>query len=103
MPDGTRLLLAFSAAPTTASACGRGQGRSEAFTVTLVICLQVQLRLCRQKENGAEVLGRAGCSLFLPSLPTFLPGPIVIHTDEAASDVLYPNYESCWSLRESIR
>nr|XP_004658996.3 lysophosphatidic acid phosphatase type 6 [Jaculus jaculus] len=30
-------------------------------------------------------------------------GPIVIHTDDASSEVLYPNYQSCWVLRERIR
>uniref|UniRef100_G1NT12 Lysophosphatidic acid phosphatase type 6 n=1 Tax=Myotis lucifugus TaxID=59463 RepID=G1NT12_MYOLU len=30
-------------------------------------------------------------------------GPVVIHTDEARSEVLYPNYQSCWSLRERTR
>lgn len=30
-------------------------------------------------------------------------GPVVIHTDEASSEVLYPNYQSCWSLRERTR
>ncbi|KAM6217661.1 lysophosphatidic acid phosphatase type 6 [Rhynchocyon petersi] len=30
-------------------------------------------------------------------------GPIIIYTDEASSEVLYPNYQSCWSLRQRIR
>uniref|UniRef100_A0A8C8ZLJ9 acid phosphatase n=1 Tax=Prolemur simus TaxID=1328070 RepID=A0A8C8ZLJ9_PROSS len=30
-------------------------------------------------------------------------GPIIIHTDEASSEVLYPNYENCWSLRQRTR
>ncbi|XP_055212897.1 lysophosphatidic acid phosphatase type 6 isoform X1 [Gorilla gorilla gorilla] len=30
-------------------------------------------------------------------------GPIIIHTDEADSEVLYPNYQSCWSLRQRTR
>ncbi|XP_016057826.1 PREDICTED: lysophosphatidic acid phosphatase type 6 [Miniopterus natalensis] len=30
-------------------------------------------------------------------------GPAVIHTDEASSEVLYPNFQNCWSLRERIR
>ncbi|XP_021543769.1 lysophosphatidic acid phosphatase type 6 isoform X4 [Neomonachus schauinslandi] len=30
-------------------------------------------------------------------------GPIIIHADEASSEVLYPNYQNCWSLRERIR
>lgn len=30
-------------------------------------------------------------------------GPIVIHTDEASSEVLYPNFQNCCSLRERIR
>lgn len=28
---------------------------------------------------------------------------VIIHTDEAISEVLYPNYQSCWSLREKTR
>uniref|UniRef100_A0A452TZ00 acid phosphatase n=1 Tax=Ursus maritimus TaxID=29073 RepID=A0A452TZ00_URSMA len=30
-------------------------------------------------------------------------GPIIIHADEASSEVLYPNYQNCWSLRERTR
>ncbi|XP_037682126.1 lysophosphatidic acid phosphatase type 6 isoform X2 [Choloepus didactylus] len=30
-------------------------------------------------------------------------GPIIIHTDEASSEVLYPNYQNCWNLRQRIR
>ncbi|KAL0590976.1 Lysophosphatidic acid phosphatase type 6 [Plecturocebus cupreus] len=30
-------------------------------------------------------------------------GPITIHTDEAHSEVLYPNYQNCWSLRQRTR
>lgn len=30
-------------------------------------------------------------------------GSVIIHTDESVSEVLYPNYQSCWSLREKTR
>uniref|UniRef100_A0A8C0WJM1 Lysophosphatidic acid phosphatase type 6 n=1 Tax=Castor canadensis TaxID=51338 RepID=A0A8C0WJM1_CASCN len=30
-------------------------------------------------------------------------GPIIIHTDEASSEVLYPNYRNCWGLMQRIR
>ncbi|KAM4872915.1 lysophosphatidic acid phosphatase type 6 [Thomomys bottae] len=30
-------------------------------------------------------------------------GPIIIYTDEASSEVLYPNYQSCWRLTQKVR
>ncbi|XP_055459789.1 lysophosphatidic acid phosphatase type 6 [Psammomys obesus] len=30
-------------------------------------------------------------------------GSVIIQTDEASSEVLYPNYQSCWGLREKTR
>ncbi|XP_006861753.1 PREDICTED: lysophosphatidic acid phosphatase type 6 [Chrysochloris asiatica] len=30
-------------------------------------------------------------------------GPIIIYTDEASSEVLYPNFQSCWSLKQRTR
>ncbi|KAM9686136.1 lysophosphatidic acid phosphatase type 6 [Trichechus inunguis] len=30
-------------------------------------------------------------------------GPIIIHTDEASSEVLYPNSQNCWSMRQRTR
>ncbi|XP_065761686.1 lysophosphatidic acid phosphatase type 6 [Muntiacus reevesi] len=30
-------------------------------------------------------------------------GPIIIHTDEASSEVLYPNYQYCWNLQKRTR
>ncbi|XP_043312631.1 lysophosphatidic acid phosphatase type 6 [Cervus canadensis] len=30
-------------------------------------------------------------------------GPVVIHTDEASSEVLYPNYQYCWNLQKRTR
>ncbi|KAM6167494.1 lysophosphatidic acid phosphatase type 6 isoform 1-T2 [Erethizon dorsatum] len=30
-------------------------------------------------------------------------GSIIVHTDEANSEVLYPNYQNCWGLRQRTR
>lgn len=30
-------------------------------------------------------------------------GSIIIHTDESTSEVLYPNYQNCWGLRQRTR
>lgn len=41
--------------------------------------------------------------LLTTCVSSFLPESVIIHTDEAISEVLYPNYQSCWSLREKTR
>ncbi|KAM5295298.1 LOW QUALITY PROTEIN: lysophosphatidic acid phosphatase type 6 [Glossophaga mutica] len=46
---------------------------------------------------------RARSSLKLLPQEEQVRGPIVIHTDEASSAVLYPNYQNFWSLWERTR
>uniref|UniRef100_A0A8D1KC25 Acid phosphatase 6, lysophosphatidic n=1 Tax=Sus scrofa TaxID=9823 RepID=A0A8D1KC25_PIG len=91
-PSG-RLHVAGTLSPPAAGGPGRaaGGGRPKGSRPKLA-----------GAENGASRVSTRGAESS-QAAPAGGAGPIVIHTDEASSEVLYPNYQNCWSLQERTR